>query len=180
MLSEQGVPGPDTRPESMPSPVVLRFSATFGPQGGHLVAVPCGGDLHRGSRAIGWGLSWRGSRTTFPLNWTRMPRPPCGTVAALEGRRGGRSQSACLTQLPREEGASGRFGYVHVRNHVSERDLNPHGCDLRRYSPDPYRETDNRRSESCMCVRGPTAPKSQYATPLLASEFAVGDAAGVR
>lgn len=47
MLSEQGVPGPDTRPESMPSPVVLRFSATFGPQGGHLVAVPCGGDLHR-------------------------------------------------------------------------------------------------------------------------------------
>lgn len=40
MLSEQGVLRPDTRPESMPSPVVLRFSATFGPQGGHLVAVP--------------------------------------------------------------------------------------------------------------------------------------------
>jgi hypothetical protein len=31
MLSEQGVPRPDTRPESMPSPVVLRFSATFWP-----------------------------------------------------------------------------------------------------------------------------------------------------
>jgi hypothetical protein len=38
---------------------------------------------------------------------------------------------------------------------VSERDSNPHGCDLRRCSPAPYRQADNRRSESCACVRGP-------------------------
>jgi hypothetical protein len=47
-------------------------------------------------------------------------------------------------------------GCQHVRKHVSERDLNPHDCDMRRCSLASYRETNNRRSESFMCVRGPT------------------------
>ena len=34
------------------TPVVLGFSATFGPQGGYLVAVPGGGDLRRCGRAV--------------------------------------------------------------------------------------------------------------------------------
>src|SRR6516225_1813292 len=39
---------------------------------------------------------------------------------------------------------------------VSERDLDPHVCDLRLCVPRPYREAHNRRSGTCMCVRGPT------------------------
>jgi hypothetical protein len=36
----------------------------------------------------------------------------------------------------------------YVRRSVSERDLNPHGCDLRCSSPGRYGETDNRRSDT--------------------------------
>ena len=54
---------------------------------------------------------------------------------------------------------------------------NPHGYDLRRCSPALYREADNRRSESCTCVRGPSAPKYQC---LLTSEFFLNAAGGAR
>jgi hypothetical protein len=60
---------------------------------------------------------------------------------------------------------------------VSDRDLNPHVCDLRRCVPGPYSEADNRRSESCMSVRGPSAPKCRC---LLTSEFSVDAAGGAR
>lgn len=60
----------------------------------------------------------------------------------------------------------------HVREHVSERDLNPHGCDLRQCSPGRYWQTDNRRSEACICVRGASAPISQC---ILATEFTLAE-----
>jgi len=66
----------------------------------------------------------------------------------------------CLQVMPttghqeHRAGSARCMGRQHVRKRVSERDSNPHGCDLRRCSPAPYRQADNRRSESCICVRG--------------------------
>jgi hypothetical protein len=72
----------------------------------------------------------------------------------------------CLQVMPttghqeHRAGSAMCMGCQHVRKRVSERDSNPHGCDLRRCSLASYRQADNRRSESCICVRGPTAPKN--------------------
>jgi len=70
------------------------------------------------------------------------------------------------------------MGCQHVRKHVSGRDLNPYGFDLRRCSLAPYGQADNRRSESCIYVRGGTAPKSQSGAPFLTSDFAIAARAG--
>ena len=66
------------------------------------------------------------------------------------------------------------MGCQHVRKRVSERDSNPHGCDLRRCSLASYRQADNHRSESCICVRGGTR------SPLVVLHHRFGDAAPVQ
>jgi hypothetical protein len=55
-----------------------------------------------------------------------------------------------------------------VSRRVSERDLNPRSYELRVLSTLTCRETNNRRSGSCICVRGGTAPNSPW---LLTTEF---------
>jgi len=61
---------------------------------------------------------------------------------------------------------------------VSEGDLNPRARDLRICAIAwPWRWTT--AGQRCICVRGPTAPKSQYAL-LLTSEFALDALAGMR
>jgi 2-polyprenyl-6-methoxyphenol hydroxylase-like FAD-dependent oxidoreductase len=60
---------------------------------------------------------------------------------------------------------------------VSERDLNSHVRDLRLCVAGRCREVHNRRSVTCMCVRGPNAPKYQC---LLTAEFALDAAGGAR
>ena len=92
--------------------------------------------------------------------WQETSRAP--SRSAWERRRPLRERHymECLQVMPttghqeHRAGSAICMGCQHVRKRVSERDSNPHGCDLRRCSPAPYRQADNRRSESCVCVRG--------------------------
>jgi hypothetical protein len=61
---------------------------------------------------------------------------------------------------------------------MSERDSNPCACDLRRVALGF--ETNKRRSEAWISVRGVYTPKRQYGAPLLSREFALGCVAGAR
>jgi hypothetical protein len=85
------------------------------------------------------------------------------TLSAFKSRRRPGSQE-------HRAGSAMCMGCQHVRKHVSERDLNPHAYDPAALLTCPYRETDNRRSEICMCVRGASAPNNQC---ILTAQFSL-------
>ena len=112
----------------------------------------------------------------------RPPRKPA--VCRRDVLRPGWSHAYLPVDIPIRQGGAPQRGQPRDWRHrgmgkglVSERDLNPHVCDLRLCVAGPYQEAYNRRSGACMCVRGPSAPKYQC---VLTSEFFLDAAGGAR
>ena len=71
------------------------------------------------------------------------------------------------------------MGSRHVRKHVSERDLNPHGCDLRRCSPGSYRKQVIAGQRHAFVSEDQGLPIGHGGVIALTSSFAVGGARGM-